>query len=234
MTEMMITLIISSVLILGLMQIYLSIKYTYNLQHGLAQIEDDGRFATYFLARRVHLAGYTGCITPSKNLIENSIEGYTSERPPSGLDITKIVKNSDILVIKTCAEIDNHLELTSIAYYIANYGQANQNGQPISGLYEKIAHKNATELMSGVSGLKIRYGISDGGNIIDYLSAQQLDKKNWLKVKTVEIHLLLNSVSPVLRKSESYHFNGKEYNAKDHLLYREWVTAVALRQAGDY
>lgn len=229
--EVMMTLILSSLIMLGLMQIYLSVKYTYQLEQGLSQIEDNGRFISNFFSKQIHLAGYAGCIKPGLKIMNDSVKGYSFNSPPNGLDKSKLRKNSDILVLKNCVEVDNKSEFVSVIYFLASYRTGNQRDPVISSLYEKIANKNAIELVPGVAGLKIRYGITKAGNIVAYQTTEQMDKNGWPDVRTVEIHLLLSSLSPTLKKPARYFFDGTEYTAHDRLLYREWITVIALRQA---
>lgn len=63
--ELMISLALSSVLILGVFTIYLDSKKTDQLGASLSRIQEAGRFAQTFMAKDIRMAGYQGCADPT-------------------------------------------------------------------------------------------------------------------------------------------------------------------------
>ena len=70
--ELMVSLVLSLVLMLGAMQLFVGSKQTYRLSDSLARVQESGRFALDLLAREVRQAGFTGCIAAPafSNLID--------------------------------------------------------------------------------------------------------------------------------------------------------------------
>lgn len=187
-------------LLFGLLEIYGSIKNTYRLQQSLARMQENGRYAIYFLNQNIRMAGYNGC--------DEKVHGYSSKQVPDFLRNSRIVVDSDIIVIDRC----NKQSRKEIAYFVAKTSQKNALGFPIYGLYEKILvdgkdNQPAQEVVTHIENMQINYGISvDGKNISSY----QKSPKNWHDVRSVEISLQLNS--------------------DDKILHKEWQTYITLRE----
>ena len=60
--ELMIALLIGSILVLGLVQIFGASRAAYQLSQGVARNQESGRFAIDFLTRDMRMAGHTGCV----------------------------------------------------------------------------------------------------------------------------------------------------------------------------
>ncbi len=59
--ELMVALVISLILLGGVIKIYESSKQAYRAQDSQARLQENGRFAMYFLAKDIRMAGYMGC-----------------------------------------------------------------------------------------------------------------------------------------------------------------------------
>jgi type IV pilus assembly protein PilW len=59
--ELMIAMLLGLILIGGVIKIYLSSKSSYRLEQGVAQVQEEGRFAIHFISNKVRMAGYAGC-----------------------------------------------------------------------------------------------------------------------------------------------------------------------------
>jgi type IV pilus assembly protein PilW len=59
--EIMIALLIATVLIGGMLQIFVATKASYQMQQGVARVQENGRFAMQLIERSVRMAGYMGC-----------------------------------------------------------------------------------------------------------------------------------------------------------------------------
>lgn len=60
--EVMIALAISSLLILGLVQVFSASRTAYQLSEGMARVQENARFAVDYLQRDIRMAGHFGCI----------------------------------------------------------------------------------------------------------------------------------------------------------------------------
>lgn len=60
--ELMIALLIGSILVLGLVQVFAASRSAYQLSQGIARNQESSRFAIDFLTRDLRMAGHTGCV----------------------------------------------------------------------------------------------------------------------------------------------------------------------------
>jgi len=61
-TELMVALAISAMIMIGLVQIFQSSRATYQYDEGMSRLQENGRFALDFLSRDARMAGYMGCL----------------------------------------------------------------------------------------------------------------------------------------------------------------------------
>lgn len=59
--ELMISLVIGLIILLGLVVVYVSAVRAHNTNNALAQVQENGRFAIHFLSNSIRQAGGTGC-----------------------------------------------------------------------------------------------------------------------------------------------------------------------------
>lgn len=88
--ELMIAMTLSLLLMLGVMQIFLSSKQTYIATEGLSRVQENGRFAMTFLSYDIRNAGYKGeCLSSIKNISTSTDERYTLDAALYGIDSTQ-------------------------------------------------------------------------------------------------------------------------------------------------
>lgn len=76
--ELMIGILLSSLLLLGVLQIFDSNRNTMRMQMAYSRVQESGRFAIDFLTREIRMADYWGC-APNKDSIQNHLD--TSDTP---------------------------------------------------------------------------------------------------------------------------------------------------------
>ncbi|HYM86762.1 MAG TPA: prepilin-type N-terminal cleavage/methylation domain-containing protein, partial [Pseudoxanthomonas sp.] len=60
--ELMIALLISTILVLGLVQVFAASRAAYQLSQGIARNQESSRFAIDFLTRDLRMTGHAGCV----------------------------------------------------------------------------------------------------------------------------------------------------------------------------
>lgn len=68
--ELMIGLVLGSILLLGLSQVFSASRETYQASEGLARVQENGRFAVDFLQRDVRMAGHMGCVADVAHFLQ--------------------------------------------------------------------------------------------------------------------------------------------------------------------
>ena len=129
--ELMIALVISSLITLGLIQIFGASTSTSRMTEGLSRVQESGRFASQFMQRELRMVGYMGCGSDAGRSIQESFvnhlatfpgnvvpdgNAYRFQRPieaftagamtvPTELtSITNIVDGSDVLILRVFDE----------------------------------------------------------------------------------------------------------------------------------
>ncbi len=223
---------LSTLIISGLITIYLGIKTNNNRQQSLMDLQDSGRFAVTILNQRLRLAGFIGCVNSANPVDQNqAIIGYSSDLLPTPLQ-NQVVPGTDALVINSCmsnSQISQNTALVSMAYYIGDTGRTNKTGQPILALFQKPLDGDRDELVAGVEQMQILYGVAGGpdGLLIYYPAGQVVD---WQTVRGLQIDLLINSIDSVLTTPAAYYFQGKQVLPRDLLIHKEWSTYIFLRE----
>ena len=70
--ELMIALLIGTILVLGLVQVFAASRTAYQLSQGIARNQENARFALDFLGRDLRMAGHAGCVNDQSLLTADS------------------------------------------------------------------------------------------------------------------------------------------------------------------
>ena len=76
--ELMVALLIGSLLVLGLVEVFAASRTAYQLSTGLARVQENGRFAMEYLQRDLRMAGHLGCVNDQARFLPQSV---TASRP---------------------------------------------------------------------------------------------------------------------------------------------------------
>jgi type IV pilus assembly protein PilW len=89
------------------------------------------------------------------------------------------------------AEVERVVET---AFFVSDTGRTDDRGAPIYALYQVINQGNKQELIPGVAGMSMMYGLADNTGVIKYYSTvQMLAAKAWEKVVSVCITIIYHS-----------------------------------------
>jgi type IV pilus assembly protein PilW len=124
--EIMIALAVSSILMAGLARVFTDVSRTYQLEVGIARVQEDGRFSMSFLEKELRLIGYQGCIDPDTttanviadnppvlNVTQSSLQGYEVTSlgwsPAIAADIADLdgvaIEGSDVITIQRASDL---------------------------------------------------------------------------------------------------------------------------------
>lgn len=128
--EILIGLVISSILMTGIIEIYIGNKQTYRVQDALTQVQENGRAAIDLLTQDVRMAGYQGCsnlrsvepltyltsgvpdFTLSSVLVGHTFDGssWSPTLPTPRLTTAHAVKaNTDVLTVTRASSCSQEL-----------------------------------------------------------------------------------------------------------------------------
>ena len=121
-------------------------------------------------------------------------------------------------------------EIETTAFFIKSTGRKNTAGKGIDALYAMNSRGRKTELVNGVTAMKVVcYELDDQGVLQLKKPTQVL---NWLKVRSVKVYLLLRSKDNVLNKPIKYYFYGQQHLASDRRMYKKIQMVIPLRERG--
>lgn len=156
--EILVALTVSLILLGGVIQIFISNQRTAAIQEGLSRVQENARFASYFLSRDIREAGYQGCSIegPITNTLNNAseadwdfgvpIEGYddvggTLPARLSGTGITPL-PDTDVVLVRAptgdpvqISKNNNSSQL--FADDVGSGGRTCSSGDAYSGLCEE-------------------------------------------------------------------------------------------------
>lgn len=243
--EVLIAIVISMIMLAGVLQIFLNSKNVYNIESNFANLQENGRFATTYLARIVRLSGYrTPPTTPQ------IFQDYTTVFPvatpyvtgtsgtgPNGSDtITVRYQGSGNGTgtpdgtIRDC--LNNGIDSNTLAS--STFSITNNNELQCQAINPNASPTNNTQiLVSGVENMKVLYGEDvDGNGTADRYVAANFPSLNMARVVSVRISLLLRSNDPVdlIQNSVTYYILGQSYTPTATNYLRQQATfTVVLR-----
>jgi len=209
--EVMLGSVLGLVLIGCLLQIYLTTQRVYQLQQAGSALQENGRFIIFFLNQHLHQAGLDWCQNNSADIDQMAaVHGYDSSAVPKRRRITPH-KGCDVIIISECVKHHGRYYFRRVPYFIAKTVRRNQRGREIDALFYKPFQRRV-ELVPNVVAMKLRYGVSDGENVVAYKPAAAV--KHWNKVVSILLSVRLTSQNPL---ATGY-------------LQQQWQSLIALRE----
>ncbi len=207
--ELLLSLFLGSVLIVGLIHVLLHFNSAWAWQNTWSSLQERGRYAVYLLSSRIRLAGDADCRKPYAVDHAQAIVGYRSDSVPESLQ-NEVMPGTDVLVIGECVHYHDKSQFIRRAYFIGDTHRKNDRGSPVFALYQKPLLGEREELISDVGDLRVRYGVSQekDGDISSYRNADFVE--DWSRVYSVDLSLTLYS--------------------ENHRVKKMWPVYIALRE----
>ncbi|KAF0193007.1 MAG: type IV pilus assembly protein PilW [Gammaproteobacteria bacterium] len=99
--EVMVAVTISLILLTGVLQIFISNKQTYRINDAMSRLQENARFATYFLTTDLRMAGFYGCgskATSFVNTLNTTTGVFNFGTPLEALDGAGLNGSDEITV----------------------------------------------------------------------------------------------------------------------------------------
>lgn len=183
--EMMVTLAVSTILLSGLVQLYISNKDNYNLQSSLATMQENTRFVSKLLGDSIRLAGYAANPNESGRTVytssvkqQNQVFTLTDDVLfLQGADNNSINGSDSIIVryqgcIAPCEPVrdclGNEIAADEVSYnhYFLNVNDDGipqlrcSNNEPDAATDMSLTNVAGTALVDYVENMQIRYGVN--------------------------------------------------------------------------
>ncbi|MCX7120911.1 MAG: prepilin-type N-terminal cleavage/methylation domain-containing protein [Gammaproteobacteria bacterium] len=214
--ELMLALSMGSLVCIGIFNLFNIMENLHERQMSVAHEQDDSRFISQFLRKKIQMAGNESCIARSKKKPRSiTIRKYTAKQAENTFNIY-INKGTDLLQLRECVRFQDKQAYLPILFYVANTFRTAFSGEKINALFYQIDDHPREELITGMSYFKIRlYHV----------------KKNKRNIRAVRIDFLLSSIDTILKNKQSYWFDGKWLAPKDRALYQSGILYAARRNA---
>ena len=203
--ELMIAMLVGLFLMGGVLMVFERTKQAYRYQNGLAQVQEQGRFAIAFLTQSLRVAGFPGDNPPAGNKIEG-VDGATDS-------VTVRLRDN-----RDCRDI-------ATAGVAVNRFRINANNLECSG--DGITWD---VYVQNVEDMQILYGedLDADGVANRYVTATE--GPTWANVVTARVSLLARSTDfAAVLPEDHVNLNGNIVAAQDNRLRRSFATTITLR-----
>jgi len=218
--ELLIAMVLGLVVLLVVGQIYLSGRQSYRTQTGFGGMQENGRFALFFLQRDIRMAGFPRDQGPG-GAFSGAETGFntvrTTDGGAGGSDQIEVQYNSfgtvPVVLDSVPAGLQAQVTENSTFANSARDCLGNAGGATVinrywiaNGSLMCLGNGDATarEIVSGVESMQILYGVDTDGDLVPnvYRRADQV-AGGWPNVVAVRVGLLLNSQEPVYESPDT-------------------------------
>lgn len=187
--ELMIAILISTILLLGVLELFGNTFRTDRTHTELARVQENGRVAMELIAREVRRAGYQGCISaaegktvagvtyPEDAILGNSATSFTVSYASADPSIT------------TASFGTRNCDNTPLHGYSVTFSN-NANGGLQMDSRDGVAAEFSGELTSNTQITSLRYGVLDEGtNSTSWQTFETMNADDWKNIRELEITL---------------------------------------------
>ncbi|WP_160288312.1 PilW family protein [Pseudomonas knackmussii] len=244
--ELMIAMTLSLILMLGVIQVFLSARQTYSTNDAISRMQESGRFALTFISNSVRLGGYLepGSILPKPLPIQGpncagpddtpcSANGNGSASDSIAVAFQVPPDSSDSNKRRDCAGTE--ITTANAGKVLVNVFRVSNGSLTCSSYFlgETAWLSQNQELVPGIDAMQVLYGISTDGNpesITRYVSANRVSK--WADVRAVRVAVLANSqsvVTPLPPQRGYYLLDAPALSPDDGLARQIFSTTIGLK-----
>lgn len=217
--EMMVALAVGSFLLAGLSSVMFSSKRTYDIQNGLAGVQENGRFVIDELGRTVRMLGFDDPSTA----FSPAVPFIAATDAPDTLTVS----------FEGNAGIPDCLgQPTAAGTHISNTYSLDVANNLICSLSIDGGAAVVETLIPDVESLQFRFGEDTDADEVPNRYVDASDTNNWNNVVTVQIAVLLRTRTEVNQDTDINTYallNAVVDPVDDRRLRRQFVKTVALR-----
>jgi len=200
--ELMVAMALSLLLMLGVVQIFLSSKQTYNTNNALSRVHENGRFAMQLIAPDIRNAGYKGqCLGEPNNLLDTSDDMFSLSDPVEGWEGSKneqhahlVGKNrlagTDSIFVKFAAGAGNFNGDTSNATSTPNLGVSETSTGIPAGTITLVSDALGCDIFQNTNNEQASVLQQSGGNVKPGNKGKDAGGNYWSHEYTSEMEIL--------------------------------------------
>ena len=224
--EMMISMLLGTMLIAGVVNVFLSTKQSYRMGEGMTLMQSTGRTTLDFLSRELQMAGF-----PQASAIESFIPALTTDGGGNTSDqmAVRYRAATDCLGNATPAYADG-------VHYAKNLYFIQDDALFCRTLAEDDSTLVEAAIIPGVENIQLLYGEDTNSadsvtNATKYVTAGNV--ANWNNVVSVRLGVLVNSQSDIATSDDEVAYDLQRRTqiaaANDHMRRRAYSATVVVR-----
>jgi type IV pilus assembly protein PilW len=204
--ELMVSIAIGMLLLLGLGTIFFSVNQTSQLRHGLSDLQNNERMAMMFLRTNIHNAGYYPNPVSSTAATQFPTDGSSFAAGQTLFGAGSGVGGTDILSVRFAAA--SGVASSQGCSATLNPGDLYRDDFSVSGVNLTCTETDKTTgtapvsvtLITGLSGMDVQYGVDPActGSVTEYLTANLVASSVWTGVCTPPLGSQLKTVNVTL------------------------------------
>lgn len=204
--ELMVSIAIGMLLLLGLGTIFFSVNQTSQLRHGLSDLQNNERMAMTFLRTSIHNAGYYPNPVSSTAATQFLTDGSSFAAGQTLFGTGSGVGGADTLSVRFAAA--SGVTSSQGCSATLNAGDLYRDDFSVSGGNLICTETDKTTgsasasvtLITGLSGMQVQYGVDPActGSVTEYLPANLIASSVWTSVCTPPLGSQLKTVNVTL------------------------------------
>lgn len=241
--ELMISMTISLFLIAGVVQFMVSNKRTFLYAQQLSQSEENGRFASFILAKEIRMSGYNNATSTAVPLpfFGNCDDDWCSKDQDTSLEPSdRIAIQYDPMNDKDCngnatvLSTDIVINVYWVEPDLTNNGENSLYCQGYNAT-TKVAYSDPQALIGGIETVQFLYGVHDDpdfNNLTKYVSSDEVEE--WENIYSVKLAVLSKSMGnfSAIRNTKTYTLlDGETLSYDDGLSRSIYSTTVSINNA---
>lgn len=182
--ELLTALAISTLIVLGIGQAFISQKVSYQAQNGLSRVQQTGRFVVEYVGNDIRRAGFPGIVEEASPFFNAIIPALSADGGGSASDtITLMYRTAtDCLGAATPIYADGN-QYAKNRYTIVG-------GNLVCTTFDDTDTQINTDVLArGVQNMQVLYGLNN-----QFVSAGTLNVGDWAGVTGIRVAFLVNSV----------------------------------------
>lgn len=224
--ELMVALVLGLLVIGMLVTVYLGNMRSSQFQNGLLRVQENGRFAIDMMSRTIRMAGYEDSAA-----VASPIKG-TDTAADAALAQTNVQTGTDIIAVT----FDGGAGIRDCQGDLIPLGSPRTSQYVVRNDFNLVCITNSgageSELSEGVEDMQVLYGVDPSGDGIPnhYVEAANVGVGNWDSITSVEVTLLVNSVSNVLSSPDNVCIGCVVFpGSTDRRIRAEFQTIIDIR-----
>ncbi len=182
--ELLTALAISTFIVLGIGQAFITHKVSYRAQNSLSRVQQTGRFVIEYVGNDIRRAGFPGIVEEANAWFTAIVPALTADGGGSNSDAVT-------LMYRTTADC---LGAATPVYTDGNQYAKNRfnivNGNLVCTTFDDTNTQLDSQVLStGVQNMQVLYGLNN-----QYVSASTLTAGDWADVTGIRVAFLVNSV----------------------------------------